>query len=186
MQKIDTELKDAFILKPDVFKDDRGYFFESFNQEKLKTLGINIDFIQDNQSYSKGIGTFRGLHCQNGKYSQSKLIRCVKGKILDIIVDCRKGSPTYLKHIKVELSEDNFYQLFIPKGFLHGFLTLTDEVIIQYKVDEYYNKESDRSIKYDDPLLNINYPFKPSILSKKDLLAPYYKESDINFTYTQK
>ncbi len=183
MEKIVTELNDALIIKPQIFFDDRGYFYESYNKEKLKQLGIDINFIQDNESYSKGKGVFRGLHCQNGEYSQSKLIRCVKGSIIDVIVDVRKSSPTYLKHIKVELSEENHLMLLVPKGFLHGFLTLTDEVIIQYKVDNYYNKESDRSIKYNDPSLNIELPFTPSILSLKDKNAPYLKDSDINFIY---
>ncbi len=185
MEKILTNLKDAYIIKPQIFFDDRGYFYESYNKEKIEKLGININFIQDNESFSKGKGVFRGLHCQKGDYSQSKLIRCVKGKILDVIVDVRKGSPTYLKHIKVELSEENHLMLLVPKGFLHGFLTLSDEVIIQYKVDNYYNKESDRSVKYDDPLFNIDYPFTPSTLSKKDLLAPSFLESDINFIYKE-
>ncbi|MCR1809491.1 dTDP-4-dehydrorhamnose 3,5-epimerase, partial [Haploplasma modicum] len=143
MKKIETGINDLFIIEPNVFGDNRGWFTESYNKESFKKIGINIDFIQDNHSYSKEKGVLRGLHLQTNPKAQTKLVRCTKGKILDVAVDLRRNSPTYLKHFAVELSEENKLQLLIPKGFAHGFVTLTSDVEVQYKVDEYYSKEHD-------------------------------------------
>lgn len=183
MKLIETELKDAFIIEPQVFGDSRGWFMETYSKIKLNTA--NIDFVQDNQSYSAQKGIIRGLHCQLNPHSQTKLIRCTKGEIYDIIVDIRQGSPTYLKSVKVLLTADNKKQLFIPKGFLHGFITLTDDVEVQYKVDDYFSKECDRSVKFNDPLFNIDWGIENPILSEKDKNAPLLKDSDCIFVYEE-
>ena len=151
--------------------------------KKFREFGIDIDFIQDNHSLSVQKGTLRGLHFQLNPRAQTKLVRCTKGKILDVTVDIRDGSPTYKKWVAVELTEDNKKQLLIPKGFAHGFLTLTDDVEVQYKVDEYYSPENDRSIRFDDPEIGVAWDVDSPILSDKDLNAPSLKESDINFKY---
>lgn len=183
MKKIETGINDLFIIEPNVFGDNRGWFTESYNKENFKKIGINIDFIQDNHSYSKEKGVLRGLHLQTNPKAQTKLVRCTKGKILDVAVDLRRNSPTYLKHFAVELSGENKLQLFIPKGFAHGFVTLTSDVEVQYKVDEYYSKAHDRSIKFDDPLFNIDWILNEFILSDKDKNAVSYENSDIVFEY---
>ena len=151
-----TTLEGLYILHTDFFGDHRGWFTESFNEQKYSDIGINIKFIQDNHSFSKEKGTLRGLHFQTGEYAQSKLIRCTRGRLLDICVDLRKESKTYLKYVSVELSDANRLQLFVPKGFAHGFVTLEDDVEVMYKVDAYYSKQHDSGIRYDDPTLNIN------------------------------
>lgn len=183
MEIINTEINEVKIIKPQVFGDNRGWFYESYSYEKLKNLGIETVFIQDNRSYSSQKGTLRGIHFQKTPYAQTKLICCTKGKILDVAVDLRKGSPTYLKWVKVELSEENKYMLYIPKGFGHGFVTLSDDVEVLYKVDEYYNKESDRSIKFDDKEIGVDWGISSPVLSQKDLSAPLLCESDIDFVY---
>jgi len=154
---------------------------ETYSYKALEEHGINRQFIQDNHSFSAQKGTLRGLHLQNNPKAQSKLIRCTKGKILDVAVDLRKNSLTYKKWISVELTEENKKQLLIPKGFAHGFITLTDDVEVQYKVDQYYAPECDRSIKYNDPELNINWGNIEPILSDKDANAPLLKDCDVNF-----
>ncbi|MBQ8792542.1 MAG: dTDP-4-dehydrorhamnose 3,5-epimerase [Clostridia bacterium] len=179
-----TKLKDAFIITPDVFGDSRGWFMETYSKNSLKGT-IDIEFVQDNQSYSSKKGIIRGLHCQVTPHCQSKLIRCTKGEIYDVIVDVRQGSPTYKQWIKVLLSSENKKQLFIPKGFLHGFETISDEVEVQYKVDEFYNKECDRSVKFDDPAFGINWETKAPIISEKDSNAPLFKDSDCIFEYEE-
>jgi dTDP-4-dehydrorhamnose reductase/dTDP-4-dehydrorhamnose 3,5-epimerase len=176
-----TKLEGVLIIEPKVFGDDRGWFTESYNKSRLKEFGIDVDFVQDNHSFSSQKGTLRGLHFQNNPNAQSKLIRCTRGKVLDVAVDLRKKSSTYKQWIAVELSEENKKQFFIPKGFAHGFLTLTDNVEFQYKVDQYYNKESDRSIRYDDPEIGVDWQSDNLILSDKDKNAPYLKNSDVNF-----
>lgn len=181
MKIIPTKIKEILIIEPDVFLDNRGWFFESYNKKKLKELGIDVDFIQDNHSFSTQKGTIRGLHFQNNPYSQSKLIRCTKGSILDIAVDLRKDSPTYKQWVSIELTSENKKQLFIPKGFAHGFLSLIDNAEIEYKVDNYYNIEFDRSINFNDPEIKIEWNENNPILSKKDKLAPFLKDSDVNF-----
>ncbi len=175
-----TELKDAFIITPDVFGDSRGWFMETYSKTKLQEI-TGIEFVQDNQSYSSQKGIIRGLHCQTNPHCQTKLIRCTRGEIYDVIVDIRKDSPTYKKWIKVLLTAENKKQLFIPKGFLHGFVTLTDDVEVQYKVDDYYSKPNDRSVKFDDPEFGVDWGVKDPILSDKDKNAPLYKDSDCDF-----
>lgn len=180
MKVIETKIKDVLIIEPDIFEDNRGWFFESYNKEKLKKFGINTDFIQDNHSFSAKKGTLRGLHLQNNPYSQSKLVRCTKGTVLDVAVDLRKDSPTFKHWVSVELSENNKKQFFIPKGFAHGFITLTDNVEFEYKVDNYYNKESEVGIFYNDPDIGINWENDNPILIEKDANAPFLKDCDIN------
>jgi len=178
---METNLEGLYVIKPDVFGDHRGWFTESYSKIKFDDLGIEYDFVQDNHSYSSKAGVLRGLHFQNNPKAQTKLIRCTKGKILDVVVDLRKNSSTFLKWYSVELSDENFLQLLIPKGFAHGFLTLTDDVEVQYKVDQYYSKEHDRSIRFDDPSMGIDWGIDSPILSDKDSSAPLLVDSDINF-----
>ncbi|NLJ19428.1 MAG: dTDP-4-dehydrorhamnose reductase [Globicatella sulfidifaciens] len=182
MNVIKTEIEDLLILEPRVFGDHRGWFTETYSKAKFQDLGIDIEFIQDNHSMSAQKGTLRGLHFQTNPKAQSKLVRCTKGRILDIAVDLRKGSATYKKWVGVELSEENKKQLLIPKGFAHGFLTLTDDVEVQYKVDEYYAPECDRSIRFDDPEIGVNWGIEDPILSEKDLKASFLKDSDADFS----
>lgn len=183
MKIIKLKLLDALIIEMDVYKDNRGWFTESYNYQKFSEHGISTKFVQDNHSKSKGLNILRGMHFQVGDKSQSKLVRCIKGRILDVIVDLREGSPTYLDYEKIELSEDNYRQLFVPKGFAHGFLTLSEDVEVMYKVDEYYSKEHDRSIRFDDPDIGIQWDVENPIMSEKDLNAPLLKHSDFAFTY---
>lgn len=180
-----TILQDAYIITPDVFGDNRGYFFESYSKTKMKEI-FDCEFIQDNQSLSTKKGVIRGLHCQAGEFSQTKLVRVVEGAVDDVIVDVRKGSPSYLKWIRVRLSGENQKQLFIPKGFLHAFVTITDNVIFCYKVDEYYNKASERAVLYSDPMFGIDWGVKDPILSEKDLKNPLFKDSGVDFNYRGK
>lgn len=169
------------LITPDVFGDNRGFFMESYSYEKFKQLGIDTKFIQDNHSLSQQKGTLRGLHFQINPKAQTKLVRCTKGSIIDVAVDLRKNSTTYKQHIAVELSEDKKQMLYIPQGFAHGFVTLTDNVEVQYKVDEYYDSSCDRSIKFDDTALGIDWGVSAPILSEKDLTATLLKNSDVNF-----
>lgn len=179
-----TELRDAYIVELQVFGDSRGWFCETFNAAALKEQGLAVPcFVQDNHSYSSSKGIIRGLHCQLPPYAQAKLVRCTRGEIEDVIVDVRRGSPTYKKWIKVTLSAENKRQLFVPRGFLHGFVTLTEDVEVQYKVDNYYNKLSDRSVKYDDKEFGIDWGVSDPLLSDKDKNAPCYKSSDVRFVY---
>lgn len=186
MEIINTEISEVKIVKPLLFGDNRGWFYESYSYEKLKELGICTVFVQDNRSYSKEKGTLRGIHFQKAPKAQTKLITCTRGKILDVAVDLRKGSPTYLKWISVELTDENKLMLYIPKGFGHGFVTLTDDVEVLYKVDEYYSKENDRSIKFNDEEIGINWGIDNPILSQKDLSAPSLSESDVDFVFEVK
>lgn len=183
MKLTQTSLNGVYIIEPQIFGDNRGWFTESYSKIKLHELGIDTEFIQDNHSFSAQKGTLRGLHFQNNPKSQTKLIRCTRGKVLDVAVDLRKGSPNYKKWVAVELSEDNYRQLLIPKGFGHGFLTLTDNVEFQYKVDEYYSPEQDRGIRFDDPDIGVAWNISDPILSQKDLSSPLLKDSDCNFIY---
>ena len=183
MKVMETDLPGVLIIEPRVFEDERGWFMESYSYRVFKELGIDAVFVQDNHSYSKRKGTLRGIHFQNNPVAQAKLVRCTRGKILDVAVDLRKGSPTYKKWIMVELSEENKRMLFIPKGFGHAFLTLTDDVEVQYKVDQYYSKEHDRSIRWNDPDIGIDWPIEEPILSEKDRNAPFLKDSDCNVFY---
>ncbi|MGI6298581.1 MAG: dTDP-4-dehydrorhamnose 3,5-epimerase [Saccharofermentanales bacterium] len=179
-----TSLEGVIILEPKVFGDNRGWFSESYSRRTLLDNGINIEFIQDNHSFSAIKGTLRGLHFQNEPEAQSKLVRCTRGRILDVAVDIRNGSPTYRKWIAAELSDENHRQLLIPKGFAHAFLTLTDNVEVQYKVDAYYSPENDRSIRFDDPEIGIDWGGEVTpILSEKDLKAPLLRDCDCSFKY---
>lgn len=183
MNIVKTDILDLYIIEPKVFGDSRGWFVETWSSNKFQEAGLNYNFVQDNHSFSASKGVLRGLHFQKGEAAQAKLVRCSKGAVLDVAVDMRKGSPTYMKWLAVELTEDNFRQLLVPRGFLHGFLTLTDNVEFQYKVDNYYNKEADRSIRWDDPELKIDWGITDPILSDKDENAPNLSESDIEFHY---
>lgn len=183
MKKIETGLDGAVIIEPDIFDDARGWFYESYSKTKLEQLGIYADFVQDNRSYSAQKGTLRGLHCQTEPKAQSKLLTCLRGAILDVAVDIRKGSPTYMKWTSVELSGENKRMFFIPKGCLHGFVTLTPDVEVSYKVDEYYSPENDRSIRFDDPSIGVDWGVENPILSAKDENAPLLADSDVEFNF---
>ena len=184
MTATETELKGVFVLEPQVFGDARGWFMESWSQRKMHDAGIDVQFVQDNQSFSAQKGTLRGLHYQLNPMCQAKLLRCTRGKIFDEAVDIRKGSPQYGKWVGVELSAENKKQLFIPRGFAHGFITLTDDVEVQYKADNYYAPECDGNIRWDDPDIGVEWPLKPVILSEKDSKAPLLKErTNLNFVY---
>lgn len=183
MKTFKTKVDGAIIIEPDVFGDNRGWFMESYSKKKLAEVGIDIDFVQDNRSFSAEKGTLRGLHCQLNPTAQSKLITCIRGTILDVAVDIRKGSPTYMKWDTIELSGDNKKSFFIPKGCLHGFVTLTDDVEVMYKVDEFYSPSDDRSVRFDDPELGVEWGVENPILSQKDMNAPLLKDSDVEFTY---
>ena len=180
MKVIKTNIDGVLIIEPTVFGDSRGYFFESYNKQRFnEATGLNINFVQDNQSKSC-YGVLRGLHFQKPPYAQSKLVRCVRGKVLDVAVDIRKSSPTFGKYIAVELTEDNHRQLFIPHGFAHGFVVLSEEAIFQYKCDNFYHKESEGAIAWNDPEINIDWsiPFDDVILSDKDKVNPSLKDAE--------
>lgn len=180
-----TDIEGLIIIEPQVFGDHRGWFCESYSKKKLSECGIDCEFVQDNHSFSAHKGTIRGLHFQLNPKAQAKLVRCTRGRILDVAVDIRKGSPTYKKWVAVELSDENKKQFFIPKGFAHGFLTLTENVEVQYKTDEYYAPEYDRSIAYNDTEINVDWGIKDPILSEKDKKAPKLCDSDVNFIYQE-
>lgn len=170
----ETKLKGCFVLEPNVFNDNRGYFFESFNKERFnRGIGIAVNFVQDNQSFSSK-GVIRALHYQTGEHAQAKLVRVLSGKVLDVAVDLRKNSPTFGEHISIELSSENKKQLFIPRGFAHGFIVLSDTVEFFYKCDNYYNKTSEGGIIFNDPTLNIDWklPADQYKVSEKDLVLP--------------
>jgi dTDP-4-dehydrorhamnose 3,5-epimerase len=181
MKILETKIECLFILELKIFSDKRGWFTETYNEKVFKEKGININFNQDNHSYSIEKGVLRGLHFQNNPHSQTKLVRCTRGKIFDVAVDLRKSSRTYLEWFGVELSEENQKMLLIPKGFAHGFVTLEANSEVQYKVDNLYNQDLDRTIFYDDPDIKIKWPLIDYILSDKDKNAPLLKNSDVNF-----
>lgn len=185
MQVVKTALVDVVVLKPDCFGDPRGWFMESWSKKKMEQAGLYYDFVQDNHSFSATKGTLRGLHYQKGDSCQAKLVRCSKGSVLDVAVDLRKGSPTYKKWVSVELSAENKQQLLIPRGFAHGFVTLTPDVEFLYKADNYYDHSAEGSILWNDPELNINWEVTTPILSKKDAAAPLLCESDADFMYKE-
>ena len=181
MNFVRTKIPEVVLCKPTIFNDDRGYFFESFNKENFEQFtGCSIDFCQDNEAKSTK-GVLRGLHYQLPPFAQSKLVRVVKGKVLDIVVDIRKGSPTFGKHEAVELSEENKFQLYIPKGFAHGYVVLSDEAIFCYKVDNYYHKEVERGIIYNDTSLQLDWllPINELIISEKDKIQPTFKQAEL-------
>ena len=179
----ETAVNGVFEIEPKIFDDNRGWFYESYSKEKFEKLGITAEFVQDNRSFSAQKGTLRGLHCQTNPKAQSKLITCLKGAILDVAVDIRKGSPTYMKWVAVELNEENKKMLFIPKGCLHGFVTLTENVEVSYKVDEFYSPENDRSICFCDSEIGVEWGIENPILSEKDKNAPLLKDSDVDFEF---
>jgi dTDP-4-dehydrorhamnose 3,5-epimerase len=186
MKVIETDIEGVVIIEPKVFSDERGYFFESFSQKEFEEKVCKTTFVQDNESKST-YGVLRGLHFQKMPYAQAKLVRVVKGHVLDIAVDIRKGSPTFGKHISTELSEENRLQFFVPRGFAHGFVVLSDEAVFQYKCDNYYAPQSEGGILWNDPTLNIDYKItmEDIILSEKDKSNPQLADSDYLFNFTQ-
>ena len=182
MEVIKTEIEGVVIIEPRIFRDARGYFFESYSKREFDEKVRPVDFVQDNESCSTR-GVMRGLHFQRPPFAQSKLVRCVKGAVLDVAVDIRKGSPTYGHHVAVELTEDNHRQLFIPRGFAHGFAVLSDIAVFQYKCDNYYAPQADGGISIADTSLGIDWRIDPAtaILSEKDTLHPLLKDFDSPF-----
>ena len=175
-----TDIQGLIIIEPQIFKDSRGCFFESWNAKKFKQLGISEDFVQDNQSVSSK-GVLRGLHFQNPPYAQAKLVRVIEGSVLDVAVDLRKNSPTYGMHVSVILSEQNNKSFFIPKGFAHGFLSLEDNTVFNYKCSDYYNKESEGSLLWNDEDLKIDWQIDNPLVSEKDLQADLFKNFKTKF-----
>ena len=184
MKVIKTAIEDVVIIEPDVFGDARGYFFESYSQKRFDEQVRPVRFVQDNESKSR-YGVLRGLHFQKGKAAQSKLIRVVKGRVLDVAVDIRKGSPTFGQHVAVELTEDNHRQLFIPRGFAHGFSVLSEEAICQYKCDNLYAPQAEGAIAWNDPAIGIDWglPSEDVLLSAKDAANPMLSEATELFDY---
>ncbi len=184
MKRIDTALAGVYIIEPQVFGDHRGYFMETYSERTFAELGITTRFVQDNQSFSAQCGTLRGLHFQLAPMSQAKLVRVTRGAVLDVAVDLRKGSPTYKQWIAVELTAENKRMLYIPRGFAHGFKTLTPDVEFCYKVDNLYSREHDRGIRFNDPTIGVDWgEVREECLSAKDTTAPLLSESDCNFIY---
>lgn len=175
-----TDIEGVYIIEPRVFTDSRGYFFEAWKKEDFEAHVGKVDFVQDNESKSS-YGVLRGLHYQRGEYSQAKLVRVIKGRVLDVAVDIRRSSPTFGKYVMVELSEDNKRQFFIPRGFAHGFLVLSEEAIFTYKVDNKYAPQADAGIRWNDPDINIQWPIHPDevLTSEKDLKQPFLKEAEL-------
>jgi dTDP-4-dehydrorhamnose 3,5-epimerase len=184
MEIIQTGFDGLVVVEPKVFKDERGYFFECYNENSFHEAGLKYIFVQDNQSKSS-YGVIRGLHYQLDPYAQTKLVRVLEGKIYDIAVDIRKGSPTFGKWYGIELSDENFLQLVVPKGFAHGFSVLSEKAVILYKCDDFYNREAERGIIFNDPGLAIDWRIEPgkAIVSEKDRKLPFFGEADINFKY---
>ena len=181
MKIIKTNLDGVVILEPDVFGDSRGFFMESWSQRKMEELGLHYNFVQDNHSKSTVKGTLRGIHFQKGDKAQAKLVRCVRGAVLDVAVDLRHDSKTYKQWVAVELSEENKKQLLIPRGFGHGFVTLTDDVDFLYKADNYYAPEADGGIRWNDPDIGVEWGVDNPILSAKDEKNPYLNDAGIVF-----
>jgi len=176
MELIETGLDGAVCIVPKVFQDDRGFFLESYNADRLREQGITADFVQDNHSLSRTKGVLRGLHFQEPPFAQAKLVRVVRGAVLDVIVDIRKNSPTFGKWKSVELTQENFMMLYVPRGFAHGFCTLRENTEFLYKVDNYYHPEHDRGIRYDDPDLSIPWPVSPPVVSANDAQLPHFRD----------
>ena len=179
------------LITPRVFGDHRGYFLETYRESELAALGVNTAFVQDNESFTSQVGTLRGIHFQLDPWAQAKIVRVAHGAVMDIAVDLRRGSPTYKKWIAARLSAENKQMLYIPRGFGHAFLSLTDDVLFIYKTDNYYNAASDRSVRFDDPELGIDWKsllptgMEEPILSNKDRNAPLLTDSDCNFTFEE-
>jgi len=185
MKRIETKLPGICIIEPVVHGDHRGYFMETYSTKAFADMGIEVVFVQDNQSFTAKKGTLRGIHFQNAPMAQAKLVRVTKGAVLDVAVDLRKGSPTYMQWSSVELSAENKRMMFIPRGFGHGFVTLTDDVEFCYKVDNLYSRECDRGIRFDDPAIGVDWGIAEPILSAKDMSSPLLEDSDCNFTYME-
>ena len=184
MRKIETSLPGVYIIEPRVFEDQRGYFMETWSTRNFEELGLAYCFVQDNQSFSTRKGILRGIHFQNAPMAQAKLVRVIRGAVLDVAVDLRKGSPTYRQWVSVELSAENKRMLLIPRGFGHGLKTLTDDVEFCYKVDNLYSRECDRGIRYDDPSIGVQWgEVAAELLSQKDTTSPLLDDSDCNFIY---
>jgi dTDP-4-dehydrorhamnose 3,5-epimerase len=184
MRKVATILPDVWIIEPKVYGDHRGYFVETYNQKAFESLDIHNVFVQDNLSFTQKKHTLRGIHFQQNPAAQCKLVHIHRGAVLDLVVDLRRRSPAYLQWVLVELSSDNKRMLYIPRGFGHAFLTLTDDVEFCYKADNFYSPQHDRTIRYNDPQIKIDWGFStPPILSQKDLDAPFLKDSDCNFIF---
>lgn len=182
MDILKTDVCDVYILKPHIFGDSRGWFYESWSESKMKEAGLNYNFVQDNHAFSAQRGTIRGLHFQKGEFAQAKLVRCVKGAVLDVAVDLRKNSPSYLKWVAVELTETNYKQLLIPRGMAHGYLTLADNTEFLYKADNFYNPKFEGIIRYNDPDINIKWPHvSEPVISQKDKTAPFLKDIILDF-----
>ncbi len=181
MEKKETTLKDAYLIKPQVFQDERGFFVETYSKKKFEEIGIDMDFVQDNHSLSVSKGVLRGLHFQLSPDTQTKLIRVTKGSVYDVIVDLRKDSPTFGKWEGFHLSADNFLMLLVPQGFAHGFCTLEDNTEFQYKCDNYYAPENEGGIAWNDPTLGIDWPVKDPILAEKDKNHPLFKDFNSPF-----
>ena len=179
-----TEIPGVVVIEPQVFGDQRGYFMETYNQKAFADIGITAEFVQDNQSFTATKGVLRGIHFQNAPMAQAKLVRVTRGAVMDVAVDLRRGSPTYKQWVAVELSAGNKRMLFIPRGFGHGFKTLTDDVEFCYKVDNLYSRECDRGIRFNDPAIGVDWgEVTESLLSQKDTTAPLLEDSDCNFVY---
>ena len=186
MKKIETKLPGVYIIEPQVFGDQRGYFMETWSTRNFEEMGLNYNFVQDNQSFSSQKGILRGIHFQNAPMAQAKLVRVTRGAVLDVAVDLRKGSPTYRQWVSVELSAENKRMLMIPRGFGHGFKTLTDDVEFCYKVDNLYSRECDRGIRFNDPSIGVEWgEVVESLLSPKDTNSPLLDDSDCNFVYRE-
>lgn len=183
MNIVKTNVLDLYILEPRVIGDNRGWFMESWSQRTMEENGLHFSFVQDNHSFSAAKGTLRGLHIQKGASAQAKLVRCCQGAVLDVAVDVRKGSPTYMKWTAVELSAGNFRQLLIPRGFLHGFVTLTDNVEFLYKADNFYNHETESTVLWNDPELAVDWGIDHPIVNEKDAQAKFFAEYEFDFLY---
>ncbi len=181
MEIMQTKIPDVVIVKPKVFGDHRGFFMESWSKRAFEAAGLQYDFVQDNHSLSAVRGTLRGIHFQRGDKAQAKLVRCIRGAVLDVAVDLRPSSPTYKQWVSVELSAENKQQLLIPRGFGHGFVTLTDDVEFLYKADNYYAPEADGGIRWNDPELAVNWGIENPILSEKDSKSPFLKDAVTGF-----
>ncbi len=190
MPVFETDLKGVYIIEPKVFGDARGWFMETWSKAKFDAAGLNFDFVQDNQSFSAQKGTLRGLHYQLNPMAQAKLVRCTRGELLDVAVDIRKNSPQFGKWTSAILTAENKRQLLIPRGFAHGFITLTDNVEIQYKADNYYAPHLEGNIRWDDPQIGIDWTATPTILADKDANAPFLKDriesGQINFIFDER
>jgi dTDP-4-dehydrorhamnose 3,5-epimerase len=184
MPFIPTPIQDLLIFEPRIFEDNRGYFFEAYNEQVFAEAGIDIKFVQDNQSKSS-FGVIRGLHYQQDPFAQTKLVRVLEGKILDVAIDIRKGSPHFGQSFSIELSADNKKQLLIPAGFAHGFSVLSETAVVLYKCDRFYNKGSEGGIRFDDPMLTIDWgiPKGQEVVSEKDIQLPFFKDCNNNFEF---